>query len=146
MYWKKSLSKLCWSHLTAGKLFHCCSDCMVVSQILFSLIIIAFHKCRSFPNQQVLLIDQSVHCFLYRYKLPSRKHFSTKVIPRMFEETRDVVRAELRAAEYFAATTDMWSSRTTEPYMAFTIHYIDDNFQLHARCLQVSISITISLL
>lgn len=59
----------------------------------------------------------------------------------MFEETRELVKAELKNVEYFAATTDMWSSRTSDPYMAFTVHYIDGNFKLHARCLQVSITL-----
>ncbi len=37
----------------------------------------------------------------------------------------------------FYATTDMWSSRTTEPYMSQTTHFIKD-WTLCSRSLQIS--------
>lgn len=40
--------------------------------------------------------------------------------------------------EFFATTTDLWSSRTTEPYQSLTVHYIDEDLNLKARCLQAS--------
>lgn len=45
---------------------------------------------------------------------------------------------DVTAVEYFATTTDLWSSRTMEPYMSLTIHYIDGNFAMKSRCLQTS--------
>lgn len=38
---------------------------------------------------------------------------------------------------YFALTTDMWPSRTCEPYMSVTIH-IMDNWEMQSACLQTS--------
>ncbi|XP_060764691.1 E3 SUMO-protein ligase ZBED1-like [Neoarius graeffei] len=34
--------------------------------------------------------------------------------------------------------TDLWSSRTMEPYLSLTVHYIDEDFQIKNRCLQTS--------
>jgi len=35
--------------------------------------------------------------------------------------------------EYYATTTDMWSSRTTEPYLSLTVHFVNDNFDTDHR-------------
>lgn len=75
--------------------------------------------------------------FDQRYRLPKRGYFSKTVIPRLYSETKACIKAELNGVVYFAATTDMWTSRITEPYMSFTVHYIDQDFSLNARCLQV---------
>ncbi|XP_077359939.1 E3 SUMO-protein ligase ZBED1-like [Festucalex cinctus] len=40
--------------------------------------------------------------------------------------------------DHFATTTDLWSSRTTEPYISLSIHFINSNFELKTRCLQTS--------
>lgn len=39
---------------------------------------------------------------------------------------------------FYATTTDLWSSTTAEPYQSLTVHYIDEDLNLEARCLQVS--------
>lgn len=36
---------------------------------------------------------------------------------------------KLRNVECYAKTTDLWSSRTTEPYLSVTIHFINDDFE-----------------
>ena len=33
---------------------------------------------------------------------------------------------------------DMWSSRTAEPYMPLTVHYITEDWELTSKCLQVA--------
>ncbi|XDV18076.1 hypothetical protein PO909_023848 [Leuciscus waleckii] len=45
---------------------------------------------------------------------------------------------EIRYLEAYSATTDLWSSRTTEPYISLTIHFIDDDWKLRSRCLQTA--------
>lgn len=32
----------------------------------------------------------------------------------------------------------MWSSRTTEPYLSLTVHFVNDNFELKSHCLQTA--------
>ena len=36
----------------------------------------------------------------------------------------------------FSATADLWSSVTTEPYLSYTIHYIDKDWMLRSYCFQ----------
>ena len=35
----------------------------------------------------------------------------------------------------YASTTDLCSSRTTEPYMSFTVHFLTEDLELKTRCL-----------
>ena len=38
-------------------------------------------------------------------------------------------------AKYFAATTDLWTSCSSHPYLSYTVHFIDDDWQLQSFCL-----------
>jgi hypothetical protein len=38
---------------------------------------------------------------------------------------------------YFSATTDVWSSRTTDSFMAITLHGLTDNFSMINLTLEV---------
>ena len=64
-----------------------------------------------------------------RYKLPSRKHFSEKIIPRMYEETREKVKTCVNSTMFLALTTDCWTSRAVNSYLSITAHFIDDKFK-----------------
>ena len=48
------------------------------------------------------------------YKLPSD----------LYSKTRASVESQISKTEYFAATTDIWSSNTMEPYLSYTLHYV----------------------
>jgi len=48
-------------------------------------------------------------------ELPSRKYMSKKAIPDLYSKTRESVKSQISTTKYFAATTDIWSSRTMEP-------------------------------
>lgn len=73
-----------------------------------------------------------------RYKIPSRTHFNQVAIPKLYNECKMSVESELREIDHFATTTDLWTSRTTEPYISLTVHFITTNFELKTRCLQTS--------
>ena len=61
-----------------------------------------------------------------RYHLPSRKHFSDQEFPQLYLHVRDsIVMPSLKEAECFSATTDMWTSAATEPYMTLTVDFIN---------------------
>ncbi|KAK6182220.1 hypothetical protein SNE40_009950 [Patella caerulea] len=70
-----------------------------------------------------------------RYNLPGRKYFSA-AIPKLYQSTHDQVQEEISEALFFAGTTDLWSSRTMEPYMSYTVHYVDKDWNLQSRHLQ----------
>ncbi|XP_014187161.1 E3 SUMO-protein ligase ZBED1, partial [Haplochromis burtoni] len=71
-----------------------------------------------------------------RYKLPTKKYFSKVALPALYEEIRTEVSNALSSVEFFASTTDMWSSRTSDPYMSLTIHYVDKDWKLQNKCLE----------
>ena len=73
-----------------------------------------------------------------RYTIPSRTYFNQVAIPQLYAECKEKVVTELKNVEYYATTTDMWSSRTTEPYLSLTVHFVNDNFELKSRCLQTA--------
>ncbi|KAL7868960.1 hypothetical protein SRHO_G00103440 [Serrasalmus rhombeus] len=56
----------------------------------------------------------------------------------MYEKCKAQVETELSQVDCYAATTDMWSSRTTDPYISLTVHFITEDFQLKSRCLQTT--------
>lgn len=61
-----------------------------------------------------------------RYDLPSRVHFSEKVITKLYEEIKAEVESELKSAEFVALTSDGWTSRSTERYVTVTPHFIQE--------------------
>ena len=79
-----------------------------------------------------------IHALDTRYALPSRHHFSRVVLPNMYLQCREQVSNVVSKADNFAATTDLWSSRTMEPYISLTLHFIDSEFCLNVRCLQTA--------
>ena len=72
-----------------------------------------------------------------RYELPSRKYMN-KYVGGLYEKCRSKVEAEINSGMFYAATTDMWTSRAGHPYMSLTGHYIDTDWNLRSRCLQTS--------
>ena len=61
-----------------------------------------------------------------RYQLPHKDSFNRVTIPSLYDEVHiDVEKEMVDNTFYYSATTDLWSSCTTEPYLCYTIHYID---------------------
>lgn len=56
----------------------------------------------------------------------------------MYSKCKASVELELKQVKYYATTLDMWSSRTSEPYLSLTVHFINDDFEMKSRCLQTS--------
>ncbi|XP_060774450.1 E3 SUMO-protein ligase ZBED1-like [Neoarius graeffei] len=73
-----------------------------------------------------------------RYVLPSRTYFNQVAIPQLYAECKAKVAKELEDIKFYASTTDMWSSRMTEPYTSLTVHFVNANFELRSRCLQTA--------
>ena len=53
----------------------------------------------------------------------------------MYTEMKEVVKAKMSGAMYFATTTNLWTSCNSYPYLSYTVHFIDDNWQLRSCCL-----------
>lgn len=76
-----------------------------------------------------------IHKLDPKYSLPSRKYFTKQEIPRLYAEVMERVKAKMGEAKYFSATTDLWTSCTNHPYLSYTIHFIDNSWQLQSFCL-----------
>ncbi|RXN35711.1 zinc finger BED domain-containing 1-like protein [Labeo rohita] len=102
---------------------------------------ITYHICKDMMPTHIVSKDgfrRLIQTLDKRYQLPSRTHFTRFAIPEMYEKCKAGVEHELKQVKYFATTTDMWSSRTMEPYMSLTVHYVNDNFEMKSRCLQTA--------
>lgn len=53
-----------------------------------------------------------------KYELPGRKYFSQTALPQLYEEYGGKLEIQLKNVKYFATTTDLWSSHTSEPYLS----------------------------
>ena len=74
-----------------------------------------------------------------RYQLPHKDYFNRIAIPSMYEKTREQISLKVKKeAHFFSATTDFWSSCTSDPYLCLTVHYIDMEWNLQSHCLQAN--------
>lgn len=73
-----------------------------------------------------------------RYVVPGCKYFTKTAIPKMYSECRQAVEKELSTISYFATTTDIWTSRTCNPYISLSVHFIDGDWNLKSKCLETA--------
>ena len=82
-------------------------------------------------------LKKMLKTFNPRYEVPSRNYFTRNAIPSLYNEAHDKIeRNMINEVTYFASTTDMWTSRAQDPYISFTVHYVDSNWDLQNHCLQ----------
>lgn len=72
------------------------------------------------------------------YELPSRKTISNTLLPAIFEQTVYDTREDLSEAKAVTLTTDCWTSRNNESFMAITAHFINNCFELQNKLLDCS--------
>ena len=70
------------------------------------------------------------------YVLPSRTTLTRELLPQLYDKIIDEVKANLAKAEYITLTTDGWTSRTTESYIAVTAHFISDSWEMRSCLLE----------
>lgn len=71
-----------------------------------------------------------------KYDIPSRNHFAEMAVPKLYNDTRMSVMADLSQSDFYSATTDIWSSIGLYPYISLTIHFISKNWNLETRVLE----------
>ena len=68
--------------------------------------------------------------------MPSRKYFHDHGIPELYTNVRDnIVIPSLKNADFYAATSDLWTSSANDPYLSFTVHFITNDWTLKSFCL-----------
>ena len=55
----------------------------------------------------------------------------------MYSKVRDNVANPALTKASFFATTDLWTSCARYPFLSFTIHFIDDKWELKTFCLHI---------
>ena len=74
------------------------------------------------------------------YTLPNRHSISKQYIPALYEKRlREVKELVAQEAEHVCLTTDCWTSRNNESFMAITIHFVDSNFSLQSILISCSL-------
>lgn len=71
-----------------------------------------------------------------RYQIPHRKTFMERVLPDLYVKVRETVVPIVAAAEYYALTTDCWTSRANEAYAGVTFHTITNEWQFQCFVLE----------
>lgn len=76
-----------------------------------------------------------------QYSIPSRTTFSRSQVPKLYSDTVGKMKVEMarmkheEGLESLSLTTDIWTSKSNEPYISLTCHYMTQEFQLINRCL-----------
>ena len=90
---------------------------------------------RPFRTVEKSGFQSMLKAFDRRYDPPSKSQMSKVHIPALYTEVREKVVKDLGTMEYYSATADMWSSHGMTPYMGYTVHYIDEEWNLQTRTL-----------
>jgi len=62
------------------------------------------------------------------YELPNRYTISKIHIPAMYEKCLGEMKELVSTVESACLTTDCWTSRNNDSFMAITIHFLDSEF------------------
>lgn len=73
------------------------------------------------------------------YTLPTRQAISKTLIPLKYENTITSVKEQIeKNADYVCLTTDCWTSRCNDSYIAVTAHFVNKQFDLQSVLLECS--------
>uniref|UniRef100_A0A671RC50 BED-type domain-containing protein n=1 Tax=Sinocyclocheilus anshuiensis TaxID=1608454 RepID=A0A671RC50_9TELE len=70
-----------------------------------------------------------------RYALPSRNFFMHTEIPALYNETKEIAMNHLGRKTFFSCTTDLWTSRATSTFMAVTLQFVTETWDMQSWCL-----------
>ena len=76
--------------------------------------------------------------FKPRYHLPSRSYFSRVAIQAIVREVKNTTEQQIASGElnFFPTTTDLWTSTARDPYLSYTCHFVNQEWEimLWAQC------------
>ena len=52
-----------------------------------------------------------------------------------YSEVKEMVIYAMSGVKYYSGTTDLWTSTSNHPYLSLTIHFINQQWELHSFCL-----------
>ena len=65
-----------------------------------------------------------LHVFESQYTTPDRITIASKYVPTMYVSLKQDITKQLKDADYYCITTDMWSSQAKQSYIAVTSNHI----------------------
>ncbi|CAH1106752.1 unnamed protein product [Psylliodes chrysocephalus] len=78
-------------------------------------------------------------CLYPTYELPNKKTITHTLLPALYEKTFTDVQEEIKYVKSVTVTTDCWTSINTESYMAVTVHFINQNFDIKSILLHCAV-------
>lgn len=106
---------------------------------LLQLFIKDFHSFRIVEEKGFI---EFVKALNPSYEIPSRHFIFKTAIPSIYEECLTNTKELINSGSNFCQTIDCWTSRNTESYIAVTVHFLNDNFELISVLLECSAMIT----
>ncbi|KAF4031496.1 hypothetical protein GN244_ATG16664 [Phytophthora infestans] len=83
----------------------------------------------------VIALVQTMHGI---YELPSCRTITERMQAHA-QQLRSLLKEKIaEEVDFYSLTTDMWTSRTTDSYIALTIHFMTDFFELRSYTLEVA--------
>ena len=71
-----------------------------------------------------------------KYTPPDRKTIMNNYLPELYMREKQRIERQMERATHFAITTDGWTSRANDSYVALTVHYIDEEWSLQSHLLE----------
>lgn len=94
----------------------------------------AIGKMIAIDNQPYSFVeDEGFRNVMYKaqpqYQIPSREYFKQNIVPKMYEDCREKIRALISSSDYISLTTDIWTnSATNDSFISLTSHITDKDF------------------
>jgi hypothetical protein len=66
-----------------------------------------------------------------RYDVTSRTHITQQVIPKIYTEIKANLQQKISNSEFFALTTDGWTSRSNKSFVTITLHVLSNDWQMN---------------
>ena len=60
------------------------------------------------------------------------------LLPELYNSEKVKLLDKLKQVDHVSVTTDCWTSRTVDPYMTVTVHFVDQNWQINSRVLSTT--------
>lgn len=83
-----------------------------------------------------------MNCAAPKFKIPSRTTISRTLIPKLYEDKKNLLKAtmenDVKDLITLSVTSDIWTSKNGQPYISLTCHYIDNTFNMKRYCLEIS--------
>ncbi|CAH0717093.1 unnamed protein product, partial [Brenthis ino] len=80
------------------------------------------------------------NCMFLICSLPCRKTLTNALLRNYYNIEKDKIKKQLEKADYVAITTDGWTSKPNENYIALSVHFLDKNTELRSRMLECHVT------